>query len=760
MSDKGIGDVYVVIDANTEPFEEGIREVVEQLEEVDEKIEKMDEPVLKELSQSISDSFKEINAVSQVATSSMDAVKLGISGAAVEFDNMSGTIDELSPAMQEFKSHIERLTMSKLDRELTNAEKTFNSLSDEVAELEAYMAKSNDPEWILAIRNQIQALVPELDESLMRIKLIEEQMNSIESSKIKEATSAFELMRNTASKANASITKSFNRQFRSLKRFTVGLIGLRTFWALLTRSMNSYISQNDELNSKIQGVYQGLGQVLAPIANEMVKALQSIIRWLMIAIAYVITFINVMFGTSIAITMSAKNMKALTRNTKAAGKAAQASLAPFDELNILSEETSSSSAITPEVMPDFSPFNIEEYVNPLKEFAEWVEINRSLITGVAIAVGVLTAAWIVFNAVLAVWNILMSPVFLIALGIAAIIAAIVLMVIYWDELKNIAGSALSLIMIGLDALWNVFKYLFDGVVIGFKFMWDMVISVFTAIGTFIQFTISLIIGYFKLYFTVVSFIINAILGIVINIFDNILTVVKFAIDVIKVSFKSIATTASNVWNGVKAAFIIVMNFITSGANKIGTIFKNVWEGIKTSFSSVWNWILRAFSKGGSIFGGVVEGVANVFKTMVNAIIRGTNSIIAVPFKALNGMLNSIRNISILGISPFKNLWGHSPIGIPNIPQLAKGGVVTSSVLANIGEGRYNEAVVPLGNSPQFTNMKQDIADSVIEGLNQVFGNQKDDTEVILMVDGEQFGKVAIKNINKVGRKSGKVLITT
>lgn len=51
-----------------------------------------------------------------------------------------------------------------------------------------------------------------------------------------------------------------------------------------------------------------------------------------------------------------------------------------------------------------------------------------------------------------------------------------------------------------------------------------------------------------------------------------------------------------------------------------------------------------------------------------------------------------------------------------VPQMATGGVVSKPVLATVGEGKYDEAVVPLGNSPQFTNMKSDIAEAVVAGL--------------------------------------------
>lgn len=46
------------------------------------------------------------------------------------------------------------------------------------------------------------------------------------------------------------------------------------------------------------------------------------------------------------------------------------------------------------------------------------------------------------------------------------------------------------------------------------------------------------------------------------------------------------------------------------------------------------------------------------------------------------------------------------------PHMATGGVVTGPTRALIGEGRYDEAVIPLGNSPQMRSLVSEIADEV------------------------------------------------
>ena len=161
------------------------------------------------------------------------------------------------------------------------------------------------------------------------------------------------------------------------------------------------------------------------------------------------------------------------------------------------------------------------------------------------------------------------------------------------------------------------------------------------------------------------------------------------------NWDSVVEFAYRTWDQICTAFSNVGTWFDQNVlQPIKNVFSSVWNTIYNTVKGTWDNILKLFSSGGKIFSGVVDGIASVFKTIVNALISGINKVIAVPFKTINGLLNTIRNASFLGISPFKGLWEQNPLPVPKIPKLEQGGILKKGQVGLL-EGNGAEAVVPL-----------------------------------------------------------------
>ena len=142
---------------------------------------------------------------------------------------------------------------------------------------------------------------------------------------------------------------------------------------------------------------------------------------------------------------------------------------------------------------------------------------------------------------------------------------------------------------------------------------------------------------------------------------------------------------TGMWDGVKNGAVQAWDGITQ-------TFAHVADWFGDKFSAAWQRVKDVFSTGGKVFDGIKDGIFSAFKSVVNTLIRGINTIIAVPFNAINNALDTIAGIQILDFQPFAGLI--SRFSVPEIPQLAKGGIVKKPTIAQIGEAG-TEAVIPL-----------------------------------------------------------------
>ena len=184
--------------------------------------------------------------------------------------------------------------------------------------------------------------------------------------------------------------------------------------------------------------------------------------------------------------------------------------------------------------------------------------------------------------------------------------------------------------------------------------------------------------------------------------DTIINALKKTLDVLKATFNTvfnfIKEIVSRVFTKITDIYRSKLGWILPAGPLIKAIlflknnWKEIWDSIKATFDTVSGALIGAFRIVKTTIFGIWDELVSGIKAAVNLIITGINTVI----QGLNKFKITVPGVSVLG----KTIVPGFSVGlpeIPEIPRLAKGGIVSSPTLAMLGESGP-EAVVPLGRS--------------------------------------------------------------
>jgi tape measure domain-containing protein len=284
------------------------------------------------------------------------------------------------------------------------------------------------------------------------------------------------------------------------------------------------------------------------------------------------------------------------------------------------------------------------------------------------------------------------PILLVVAAIAAIITVVVLLVKHWDTIKaktievwsaittavgNGVNAVGTFITTKMTEITNWMISTWNGIKDFFQTLWNGIVEV-------VKFSLALMAGSIIAYFDLMGIDIVAVLTQWTQWFIETWEKLKLFTD-----------------EGLKA----IGEFINVGLNVAKTIWTTVWGAISSTTSSVWARIKSLVGEGlefmkglftsyvkpltdamgglwdsiGNAVGAGVSRVKDFVKGMLNDIIEMVNAVIR--------KINSVAQKGAGGL-------GMDIASIPEIPKLAKGGIVTEPTIAMIGEAGP-EAVVPL-----------------------------------------------------------------
>lgn len=647
-----------------------------------------------------------------------------------------------------------------------------------------------------------------------------------------------------------TFTSTFNNGIKSIKRFAMGLLSVRTAVSMVSKAMQSYLSYDTQLSNSIQNCWNVLGSLLAPILEFVISLFSK-------AVSYVNAFVEALTGINL---VARANKKALDSQAKSTKKLSDTQ-SSLDEFHTVSTDTGSGNdnkPITVEPVDmdklDFLFDWIDKAKNllatlfdPIKE--AWDNKGKAFIDSLKNAFeGIKSLGIAVFSSIFEVWtngtgqkiveNILemWTNVFNIVGALSqalanawnnagngtAIIQAIAdIFIGIQDIVNSIANSLLNWVMsdnfqsalnVVLGILADLFGYaqeIMAWVVTMYETylapvvdkVLDCISRIIIAIGSVWEFLKPIIDTIIDVIMNVLEPVIDGLCGIIGGIIDALSGVMDFITGVFTGDWSkaweglktflggiidAVASLFTGLFNTIRAIFKGAWDIIVSIWSVVSTWFnnavikplanlfngiwntmkngaQNAWNGIKNIFSSVatffknifgnaWNGVKNIFSSGGRIFSGIKDGIFNAFRSVVNTLIAGINKVVSIPFNAINGALKTVRDISFLGIEPFKGLI--KLVNVPQIPSLETGGVLDKETIVRVAEysnARSNPEIV----SPR--DMMKETMKEALEESNMNNTSQKVDVNITgkLTADGDDLVYVYDKNKKDKGYDGGK-----
>lgn len=297
--------------------------------------------------------------------------------------------------------------------------------------------------------------------------------------------------------------------------------------------------------------------------------------------------------------------------------------------------------------------------------------------------GVFSAAW---ELIKAVWS-KVQPFFLAV----------------WEAIKSVFEIVAPIIGGFFKIAWAVVQAVWSVAAAWFKLVWEGIKAVFSVVGAVLG-------GFFTTAWEIIKAVWNTVAAYFQAVFDTIAGIFSFVAAVLSGDFsgaweaiKGIVSTWAayfgTVWEGIKAVFGAV-------ASWFGGVFSAAWEAIKAVFApvgaffqSLWDTIVALFTSIGTAVGDAISGAV---KGAINAVLKGAIGIINGFIDAINfaiGVINAIPGVSIEKIQKLE------------VPQLAKGGIVTAPTLLEAGEAG-DEAIIPL---PELWGNMQDMIAATMNG---------------------------------------------
>jgi phage-related protein len=340
-----------------------------------------------------------------------------------------------------------------------------------------------------------------------------------------------------------------------------------------------------------------------------------------------------------------------------------------------------------------------------------------------VATAGMTVAQAALNAVMA-----LNPFTWIALAIGAVIAAVVAIIFYWDEIKAAAKATWDWLASFFKTKVGMIVAIMGGPItmaLAIIANWETIKTKAALIWDAVVYKVKTFVLNFRLYFQnlrnrvaeIMQGLRERIQGAIDRIRERFNTL-KERLNTIREAFASFRTKIVEIFENVRSK-------IGEKIDKIKGFFTSIKESIKNAFSSLWD----------------------IIKKPLNFIIAGLNSFIGAYEKVINKISELINKIPAVKIPDWvPGIGGKTlkipsipKLDIPNIPALAEGGIIQRAGTVLVGE-----------EGPEFLNLPRAAQVTPLDKSGQSIVININDAKLFNERDGERLGELIVKSLKLKG----------
>ena len=734
--------------------------------------------------------------------------------AEVDAKNAQKELDKLTAKIDKMEAELKKSTgeqsglKSQLDaakesaKQAENALKSLRAESERLRQITSGEVSASPDAYIAAYGRQTEVAAQIKDQEA----ILKEQDKIVEgldgkyakiTDKVIAQTSALDAAKQKAGELTEQITsasgasermelaaKKVSDSMNTFSKRVSGLFKRVLVFSLITRALQSLrtwlgktIMQNEEARAAVARLKAALLTLAQPILQVVIPVFVKLVNILTQVVTAIAKFFGMLSGKSWSSQKSAAQglndeQKAL-EGVGAAAKDASKSMASFDEINQLTDNTTSGAgggggAASTEIAPDFSNLDMAE--DKLHDILGLVG---------AIAAGLL--AWKIAS----LFTNDLSKIWGIALAVAGAFALVYFWLDAWNngiDLQNFLGmlaglaalavglaiafgpiaagialvvGGLAMLVVGIkDVIENGFNLVNTLTIIAGLLAAGIGISLLT--GSWIPLLIA---GFLAALVALVSF-----TGHGEELIEGLKNIIdgfgKFFKGVFTGDLKLAAEGAKQIWEGLKQTWNAIINsikdawdmFITwlqSKSPMLAAIFQTYGNFISGLFNSIKQWLSGIIEFISGVFTGdwtkAWEGVKDIFKGIWNGIITAVEYAINFIINGINLLISALNTIHF-EVPDWVPLIGGRSFGISiplvsnvALPRLAQGAVIPPN----------REFLAVLGDQKSGTNIETPLATMVQafkQAMNETGGMGGRQITIVMQLDHRELGR-AVYNLN-------------